>query len=189
VTVGPERHPFLVRAGPDVAPRWLELDERPTESERVFSDRIELTVVGDYHRGDEVTGRITLGLLNPIRARAVRLLLRTTRTTPYSLVPATLLEREAVLRGSAWEGHLRALGFTVRNLLHLVDDASELIVLPRGVTRWEFKFELDRQHPVRDGSDASVVSELVAYAEIPGAPDYLHARALLHVFQPSEGRE
>lgn len=186
VTLGPDKHPFLLRGGHQWGePRWLEANELPVDMGygRVFADRLELSAPGDFQPGDEVAGGISLQLTRPFQVRGLRLLLRTTRTTGLSVLPTTLVEREAVLRGAPWEGHLKAIGFAVRSLLHLVDDASELVTLPRGVTRWGFRFKLDPLHPVRERDEESVVSELVAYAEIPSAPDYLRSRSLLHVWR------
>lgn len=190
VSVGPARHKFLHRGGYERGePQWLEANELPRDSQAaVFTDRLELTAPGDYAPGDEVQGGISLQLTHPVRARAVRLMLRTTRTTGLSVIPTTLLEREAVLRGVAWDGHLRALGFAARSLLHLVDVESELVLLPRGLTRWGFRFKLDDLHPVRESDDESVTTELVAYAEVPSAPDFLRARHLLHVWRGRPSR-
>ncbi len=180
VQVGPERHPFLIRAGYQFGePRFLDVESQEPELRRTPSPLLEVGLaVPSASPGEEVVGQVSLHLPAALRARAVRLVLRTEQTTPMSVVPATLLEREAVLVGHPWEGHFRALGLAVRRVLHM-DSEADLIWLVAGVTRWNFRFKLDPLHPVRpDGEPISVLSELLVYVDVPAAADIVGRASL-----------
>ncbi|HZU98793.1 MAG TPA: RING finger protein [Planctomycetota bacterium] len=191
VTIGPARSPFLVRAGYQYGePRFLDTEShRPEVGTPVLSAALEVGLAGPYFTpGEDVVGQVSLALPAAIRARAVRLVVRTTQTKAGSFVPRTLLEREAVLAGSPWEGHLAALGLAVRTFMHnlgarkLGDD--ELIWLVAGVTRWTFRFKIDELHPVRGQEEGvSIENELLAYADVPLASDIV-GRALLPIVRP-----
>jgi hypothetical protein len=182
VQVGPDRHPFLIRAGYRYGdPRWLEVESLRPELTHVAAPSLEVGLAGPaFSPGDEVIGAVTLSLPAAVRARALRLVLRAEQTTPGSVLPSTLLEREAVLAGFPWAGHLRALGLTVKTLLH-IEHEDELIWLVAGVSRWTFRFRLDPLHPVRpDAEPVSVQTELVAYADVPAGADIV-GRTLLPI--------
>jgi hypothetical protein len=180
-----ERHPFLIRAGYRYGdPRWLEIEPQPPELARVPEARVHVGLAGPtFLPGEEVVGQVSLHLPAAVRARAVRLVLRTTQTTPGSILPTTLLEREAVIVGYPWEGHLKALGLAVRTVLG-VEREDDLTWLVGGITRWNFRFRIDPLHPVRPAEEpVSVLSEVLAYVDLPAASD-LEGRCSLHVARP-----
>lgn len=185
VIVGPARSPFLIRAGYEHGePKLLDVEAQRPELARVFAPTIEVGLAGpSFSPGEDVVGQVSLHLPAAIQARGVRFVVRAEQTTPGSLVPRTLLEREAVLAGTAWEGHLRALQLAARRVLHM-DREGDLIWLVGGVTRWTFRFPLDPLHPVRsDEEGVSIQSELVAYVDIPAAPDIV-GRCRLPIVRP-----
>jgi hypothetical protein len=191
VKVGPARSPFLVRAGYRYGePRFLDIESQPPEmGQSTPSAVLDVGLAGPFFSpGEDVVGQVSLHLPAAVRARAVRLVLRTTETTTASLVPRTLIEREAVLAGFPWEGHLAAMGLAVKTFMHNLGatrmDEDELLWLVGGVTRWTFRFRLDQLHPVRtDEEGVSVVSELLAYVHIPLQSDVV-GRTTLHIARP-----
>jgi len=158
--------------------------QRPELSTAGLGPRIEVGLAGPtFAPGEDVVGQVSVYLPAAVRARGVRLVLRTEQTTPASVLPRTLLEREALLAGHIWEGHLRALELAARRLLK-IEREEDLIWLVAGVTRWTFRFRLDPLHPVRpDDGGASVLNELIAYVDIPAEAD-LVARTSLHIVRP-----
>ncbi|MEZ0228631.1 MAG: RING finger protein [Planctomycetota bacterium] len=186
VVIGPARSPFMVRGGYVYGdPSFLDVEALSPELARVAEPSIEVGLaVPSFAPGDEVIGQVSLHLPTAIRARGVRLVLRSEQTAPGSIVPKTLLEREALLGGFVWEGHLRALGLAARRLLHM-DREEDLLWLVGGITRWTFRFRLDPLHPVRSEtpSPLSVVTELLAYVDIPAAPDIV-GRTRLPIVRP-----
>jgi hypothetical protein len=174
VHLGPERHPFHRRGGYQFGdPRWLEVVSHPPDlGNALAANRIDVALATPFAvPGGEVSGEVSLRLVAPLRARAVRLLLRTVALRPGGFLPQTLLEREAVLTGMPWEGHLRALGIAVRTVLNLEGD-EDLTLLAAGITRWHFRFRLDHFHPARSSDARSVTSELVAYVDVPAGLDF-----------------
>jgi len=186
VQIGPERHPFLIRAGYRYGdPRFLDVEShRPELLPTTPAPTIEVGLAGPTFRpGEEVVGQVSLLLPAALRARAVRLVLKTEQTTPGSVVPSTLLEREGVLAGFVWKGHLRALGLAVKRVLHM-ESEDDLIWLVAGVTRWTFRFRIDELHPVRPEEEGvSIENELLAYVDVPLASDIV-GRALLPIVRP-----
>jgi hypothetical protein len=185
VVLGPARSPFMIRGGYIYGePHFLDVEAQRPELSTEPRAHIEVGLaVPSYSPGEDVVGQVSLHLPSAIRARGVRLVLRTEQTTPGSVLPKTLLEREALLAGFVWEGHLRALGLAARRLLNW-EREEDLIWLVGGVTRWTFRFRLDPLHPVRppDG-EASVLTELIAYADIPASSDIV-GRTPLYIARP-----
>jgi hypothetical protein len=187
VQLGPERHPFIRLGGHRFGePSFLEVVQHEPELSHVLAPHVEVGLAsGTAAPGETVTGGVSLFLPASLRARAVRLILRTVRTTSLSIVPKTLLEREAVLTGWQSEGHLKSLGLAaktfVRSFLELEPEEDELILLTGGITRWSFKFTLDPFHAQRDpDSTVSILSEVVAYVDVPAGAN-IEGRAPLHV--------
>ncbi len=186
VIVGPARSPFMLRGGYVYGdPHFLDVEASRPELAPVSAPLIEVGLAGpSFQPGDEVVGQVSLHLPAALRARGVRLVVRTEQTSPGSVVPKTLLEREALLAGFVWEGHLRALGLAARRLLRM-DRDEDLIWLVGGITRWNFRFRVDPLHPTRpEGPEPlTVLSEVLAYVDVPAAPDIV-GRTRLPIVRP-----
>src|SRR5205814_3751048 len=105
VHVGPARYPFHRRDGYEFGdPRWLDvIAHKPELGLHVATPRVEIGAAGPAFRpGDEVVGQVSVYLPAPLRARAVRLVLRTQESV--GVLPTIRLEREAVVGGQVWEG-------------------------------------------------------------------------------------